>query len=159
MKKFILPLILSGAIILVSCAELMTALQTTGTALPLTEDEVISGLKEALVTGATNSSSKLAAVNGYFGDEVIKILLPEEARIVVDNISKIPGGDKLVQDAILSINRAAEDAARDVAPIFVRSIKSMTIGDAFGILKGADDAATQYLNRTTYSEIFQLYSP
>ena len=159
MKKLILPAILALTIIFASCAEMMTVLQSSTSSLPLTEDEVVSGLKEALITGARNSSTRLGAIDGYFGDEAIKILLPEEARVIVDNLSKIPGGDKLVQDAILSINRAAEDAAREVAPIFVNSVKQMTIGDAFGILNGADDAATQYLNRTTYKEIFTLYSP
>ena len=65
---------------------------------PLTEEEVVNGLKEALITGARNSAQKLAAENGYYGDEAVKILLPDEAKIIVDNISKLPGGDKLVQD-------------------------------------------------------------
>jgi hypothetical protein len=159
MKKISLPVVLAGLILMVSCAEMMTVLQSTAPALPLTEDEVVSGLKEALITGAKNSSSKLGALDGYFGDEAIRILLPDEAKVIVDNLSKIPGGDKLVQDAILSINRAAEDAAKDVAPIFVNSVRQMTIGDAFGILNGADDAATMYLHRTTYNDIFNLYSP
>jgi len=142
-----------------SCAELMTVLDTVTTAASLTEGEVVEGLKEALITGARNSAQRLAAENGYFGDEAIRILLPEEAQIIVDNITKIPGGDKLVQDVILKINRAAEDAAREVAPIFVNSVRQMTIGDAFGILKGEDDAATQYLHRTTYNDLFNLYNP
>jgi len=159
MKKLILPLILTVSIILSACAELLTTLQSVTTTLPLTESEVVQGLKEALKTGASNSSGQLAAENGYFGDEIIKILLPEEAKIIVDNISKIPGGDKLVNDVILRINRAAEDAAKEVAPIFINSITQMSISDAFGILNGEDDAATQYLSRTTYSDLFDLYSP
>lgn len=159
MKKITLPIILAGAIILASCAELLTTLQSVAPSLPLTEEEVVDGLKEALITGARNSASKLGALDGYFGDEAIRILLPEEAQVIVDNLSKIPGGDKLVQDVILSINRAAEDAAREVAPIFVNSVRKMTIGDAFGILNGADNAATEYLSRTTYNELFTLYSP
>ena len=140
------------------CAELMTVLQSAGN-LPLTESEVIGGLKEALTLGAKNAATKLAAENGYFGDAAIKILLPDEAKTIVDNISKIPGGDKLVQNAILSINRAAEDAARDVAPIFVNSITQMSIKDAFNILNGADNAATQYLKSTTYTDLYNLYKP
>ncbi len=58
-------------------------------------------------------------MDGYYGDELVKILLPEEASVIIDNLSKIPGGDKLVEDVILSINRAAEDAAKEVAPIFI----------------------------------------
>jgi len=86
-------------------------------------------------------------------------LLPDEAKMIVDNISKIPGGDQLIQDVILRINRAAEDAAKDAAPIFVNSITQMTIKDAFNILNGADNAATSYLKSTTYSELYALYKP
>lgn len=159
MKKTILPLILTLSLLLSSCAELLQVLDSVSTSVPLTEGEVAEGLKEALITGARNSSDILGAKDGYFGNEALKILLPEEANVIIDNISKIPGGDKLVQDAILSINRAAEDAAKEAAPIFVSSIKQMTIRDAFNILRGEQDAATQYLHRTTYDELFNLYSP
>lgn len=145
-------------IVLAGCGELMNVMQSTGT-LPLTEADVVSGLKEALVTGARNSASKLGAENGYFGDAAVKILLPDDAKVIVDNISRIPGGDKLVQDAILSINRAAEDAAKEAAPIFVNSITSMSIADAWGILRGADNAATVYLKNTTYNDLYNLYKP
>ncbi len=140
------------------CAEVMKMLQTSGS-LPLTESEVISGLKEALSTGAKNSAQKLAAENGYFGDAAVKILLPDEAKTIVDNISKIPGGDQLIKDVILRINRAAEDAAKEVAPIFVNSITQMTIRDAFNILNGPDNAATTYLRNTTYTDLYALYKP
>jgi len=140
------------------CAELMNMLQTTGTA-ALTEADVISGLKEALITGARNSATRLAAENGYYGDALIKIPLPDEAKMIVDNISKIPGGEKLMEDVVLRINRAAEDAAKEVAPIFVSSVTSMSISDAFNILKGADNAATVYLRNTTYDQLYQLYKP
>jgi hypothetical protein len=145
-------------LVLAGCAELMSVLQSSGS-LPLTESEVVSGLKEALSLGAKNAATKLAAENGYYGDAAMKIFLPEEAKTIVDNISKIPGGDKLVEDAILRINRAAEDAAKEVAPIFVNSVTQMSIKDAFGILKGADNAATQYLRNTTYTELYNLYKP
>jgi len=147
-----LMLIFSG------CAELLNLLQTSGT-LPLTETEVINGLKEALSTGAKNSAQKLSLENGYFGDAAIKILLPDEAKTIIDNISKIPGGEQLVQDVILRINRAAEDAAKEVAPIFVSSITQMSVNDAFGILRGNDNAATTYLKNTTYNQLYALYKP
>jgi hypothetical protein len=140
------------------CAELMNVIQTTVPA-ALTEADVIGGLKEALITGARNSASKLSAENGYFGDAAVKILLPDEAKTIIDNISKLPGGNKLVEDVIVRINRAAEDAAKEVAPIFVNSITQMTISDAFGILNGADNAATTYLRNTTYNQLYQLYKP
>ena len=140
------------------CTELMKVLQTAGN-VPLTEAEVINGLKEALNTGARNAAERLARENGYYGDDLIKILLPDEAKIIVDNISKIPGGEKLVEDVIIRINRAAEDAAKEVAPIFVNSITQLTIRDAFGILKGTDNAATNYLRSTTYDQLYTLYKP
>jgi len=151
-------LIAVSVILMTGCAQLASVLQST-TNLPLTEEEVISGLKEALVTGAGNAARRLAAENGYYGDATIRIPLPDEAKIIVDNISRIPGGDQLVQDLILRINRAAEDAAREVAPIFVNSVRQMTIRDAFNILNGADNAATGYLKSTTYSELYNLYKP
>jgi hypothetical protein len=159
MKKIILPIFLTLTLLISSCAELQQVFDTVSTTVPLTEGEVADGLREALITGAKNSSSVLGARDGYFGNEAIKIRLPDEADIIIDNISKIPGGDKLVQDAILSINRAAEDAAKEAAPIFIASVKQMTIMDAFSILRGENDAATQYLHRTTYNELFNLYSP
>jgi hypothetical protein len=151
--------ILVAMIILTGCAELTSLMKTVGLPASLTEEDVISGLKEALITGAQNSAQKLSAENGYFGDAAIKILLPDEAKVIMDNLSKLPGGDKLVQDVILRINRAAEDAAKDVAPIFLNSIKQMTIKDAFNILNGADNAATNYLRATTYNELYALYKP
>lgn len=152
-------ILLSVVILIFSgCAELMNVLQSPAN-LPLTEDEVISGLKEALSTGARNSAARLAAENGYYGDAAIKILLPDEAKVIVDNISRIPGGQQLVDDVILRINRAAEDAAKEVAPIFVNSIRQMTIKDAFNILKGENNAATNYLRATTFNELYSLYKP
>jgi len=145
-------------LLLTGCAELMKVLQTAGS-VPLTEAEVISGLKEALTTGAKNAAERLAKENGYYGDDLIKILLPDEAKVIIDNISRIPGGDKLVEDVIIRINRAAEDAAKEVAPIFIGSVTQMTIKDAFGILRGSDNAATNYLRNTTYSELYGLYKP
>jgi hypothetical protein len=151
-------ILISLIVVITGCAELLNVLQTVGP-VPLTEGDVASGLKEALITGARNSAQRLASENGYYGDEAIKILLPDEAKIIVDNISKIPGGDKLVQDVILRINRAAEDAAKEAAPIFVNSITQMTIRDAFGILNGSDNAATNYLKSTTNNELYALYKP
>jgi len=157
MKTRILSLLLV-VILITACAELVKVLESAGQ-LPLTETEVVSGLKEALITGARNSAQRLASENGYYGDVLIKILLPDEAKVIVDNISRIPGGSQLVEDVILRINRAAEDAAKEVAPIFVNSITQMTIRDAFNILNGADNAATQYLRNTTYNDLYALYKP
>jgi hypothetical protein len=145
-------------VVFAACAELMNVVQSPVN-IPLTEEDVTSGLKEALSLGAKTSAERLSLENGYYGDAAIRILLPDEAKIIVDNISRIPGGEKLVEDVILRINRAAEDAAKEAAPIFVNSITQMTIQDAFNILKGADNAATSYLRATTYDQLYSLYKP
>jgi len=158
MKRLLL-IIAIPAILLSGCAELNTLMQSIPTDTPLSENEVMSGLKEALITGSKNASSILSTVDGYYGDELVKILLPEEASVIVDNLAKIPGGEKLLNDVVISINRAAEDAAKEVAPIFINSIKQMTINDAFGILNGADNAATNYLSNKTRNDLYILYEP
>jgi hypothetical protein len=156
-KRILIPVL--SVILLSGCAELNTLVQSFPSDVPLTEADVAKGLKEALIIGSKNSSAILSAVDGYYGDELVKILLPEEASVIIDNLSRIPGGDKLVEDVILRINRAAEDAAKEVAPIFVNSITAMTISDAFAILNGPDNAATQYLSNTTRADLYNLYKP
>lgn len=148
------------AFVFSSCAELaQIAQQTLDSQKPLTQNEIISGLKEALVVGTGKSVDILGVTDGYYKDELVKILLPPEANIIVNNIGKIPGGQQLLEDVLLRINRAAENAVTEAKPIFVNSIKSMTINDAVGILRGEDNAATSYLHRTTYDGLFQLYQP
>lgn len=149
---------ISLALMITGCAEVMNLVQSSA-GIPLTETDVASGLKEALSIGAKASADKLSLENGYYGDALVKILLPDEAKIITDNISKFPGGEKLVEDVILRINRAAEDAAKEAAPIFVNSITGMTVKDAFNILKGENNAATTYLKATTYNDLYALYKP
>ncbi|MCU0376703.1 MAG: DUF4197 domain-containing protein [Bacteroidales bacterium] len=158
MKQIIL-LLVTVSLMVTGCSQLTQVLSTVQTTEALTEADVINGLKEALKVGATNAAGRLSATNGYYGDLTVKIPLPDEAKVIVDNISKIPGGDKLMEDVVLSINRSAEDAAREVAPIFVNSVMEMTVTDAFGILRGADNAATLYLRGTTYDDLYNLYKP
>ena len=146
-------------ILFTGCAQLMNIVQTASAVSELTEGDIISGLKEALTIGARKAAEKLSQENGYYGDLSVKIPLPDEARVIVENISKIPGGDKLMEDVVLSINRAAEDAAREVAPIFASAVTQMTITDGYNILHGADNAATQYLISTTYDQLYSLYRP
>ena len=157
MRKRVL-IIVAAALVIAGCAEVMKVLESAVPA-ALTEQDVVAGLKEALITGAKNSAGRLSATDGYYSDLAVRILLPDEAKVIVDNISKIPGGDKLVEDVIVRINRAAEDAAKEVAPVFVTAVTEMTIADAWGILRGADNAATGYLHRTTYNQLYSLYKP
>jgi hypothetical protein len=158
MIKKVIAIIISFCF-LSSCTELLQVVQTLETNQALTQTEVVSGLKEALRVGSDSAAMKLAKLNGYYGDPAVKLLLPPEAAIITDNISRIPGGEKLVEDLILRINRAAEDAAREAAPVFLNAIRQMTIQDAFTILKGENNAATQYLKANTFNELFNLYQP
>src|SRR5688500_9347130 len=110
----------------------------------LTTSEIASGLKQALEVGAQNSANQLSALDGFFKNAAIKILLPAEAQKVEKTLRDLGMGN-LVDKAILSVNRAAEDAAKSASPIFIDAIKTMTIQDALGILKGGDFAATNFL--------------
>lgn len=148
------------AIFLAGCAEMQQMAQTIyNEQRPLTQTEIIAGLKEALSVGVDSSVAHLAMNNGYFRDEAVRILLPPEAEVITENISRLPGGQALVDDVIESINQAASDAAKEAAPIFLNSIRQMTIQDAAGILTGGDNAATTYLRETNYDPLFALYQP
>jgi hypothetical protein len=132
-------------------------IQTSGKT-GLSNDEIISGLKEALNTGTNNAGQKLSAVDGFFKDAAIKVLMPEEAQ-KVEKTLRTMGMGKLVDDAILSMNRAAEDAAKSAAPIFISAIKGITIQDGVGILKGGDFAATDYLKGKTTTSLTEAFRP
>lgn len=124
----------------------------------LSNDEIISGLKEALSVGATNSAGKLSAVDGFFANAAIKVLMPPEAKKVESTLRSLGMGN-LVDKAILSMNRAAEDAAKSAAPIFLNAIKGMSFQDALGILKGSDTAATSYLKGKTLPALTSAFHP
>ncbi len=124
----------------------------------LTTTDVVSGLKEALAVGTQNGNQKLSAVDGFFKDAAIKILMPDEAKKVEQKLRSV-GLGKQVDNAILSMNRAAEDAAKSATPIFINAIKEMSISDAWGILKGGDFAATNYLKSKTTAELTTAFRP
>jgi hypothetical protein len=155
-KFLLLALIL---IIATSCSELKKLVDSSLSDKPLTTAEIVAGLKQALQIGTDSSVARLSKMDGYFGDAMVKILLPPEAKSITDNLSKLPGGERLVNDVILRINRAAEDAAKGAGTIFVSSITSMNISDGLAILKGGNTAATDYLKSTTSQQLFQLYQP
>jgi len=159
MRRVFSVFLISAIVFFSGCDELRHLVEQAPGSRPLTQEEVVRGLKEALRVGTDSASLRLAALNGYYGDALVRILLPPEAEVITRNLSMLPGGDRLVEDVVLRINRAAEDAARDVAPIFARAITSMTIADGFAILRGEKDAATQYLHGRTYRDLFGLYQP
>jgi len=160
MRILKITVLLLSTLFLNSCAELTQIAQSVATQnLPLTNTEIIGGLKDALLVGTDSSVNRLSAINGYLKDQAVKILLPPEAKNITDHISKLPGGAKLVDDVIIRINRAAEDAAKGAKPIFVNSVKEMTFTDALQILKGPDNAATQYFKQKTSAQLGELYRP
>ena len=129
-----------------------------GSSAPLTTTEVAQGLKEALIKGISNGSDLVSQVDGYFKNPEIKIPFPPEVKKVEDRLRQIGLGNE-VDKFVLTLNRGAEDAAREAKPIFIEAIKSMTIEDAWAILRGEDDAATQYLKRTTSGLLKEKFKP
>lgn len=124
----------------------------------LSQDEVGAGLKEALTKGVEKGVDQLSKVDGFYKDLSIKIPLPEEANKVESKLRSIGQGKK-VDETIESINRAAEDASSAAKDIFVEAIKSMSIDDAMSILKGDDNAATTFLNKSTRANLIIKFEP
>ncbi len=124
----------------------------------LSTNEIVSGLKEALSKGVTKGTDKLSATDGFFKNAAVKILMPPEAQKAEKTLRNI-GLGRQVDDAILSMNRAAEDAAKSAAPIFLNAIKQMSIGDAWGILRSSDTAATAYLREKTTALLSAAFRP
>lgn len=125
---------------------------------PLTTAEVSDGLKEALIKGISNGSDLASQVDGYFKNPQIKIPFPPDVKKVEDRLRQIGLGGE-VDKFVMTLNRGAEDAAKEAKPIFIAAIKQMTIDDAWAILKGDQDAATQYLKRTTSGELKDKFMP
>ena len=124
----------------------------------LSNDEIINGLKDALRVGTDSSAKRLSKLDGFFGDEAIKVLMPEEAK-KVENTLRSFGMGPVVDKAILSMNRAAEDAASGVGNIFWDAIKKMSITDGLKILRGGDFAATDYLKSITTNQLIEKFRP
>ena len=124
----------------------------------LSNDDIINGLKEALRVGTDSSAKRLNKLNGFFGDAAIKVLMPEEAKKVETTLRSF-GMGPVVDKAILSMNRAAEDAASGVEGIFWTAIKGMSITDGLKILRGGDFAATDYLKSVTTKELTEKFRP
>jgi RNA binding exosome subunit len=122
------------------------------------ESTIISGLKEALSIGTDKAVKNVSQVDGYFGNQVIKILMPEKIQKVADILRKV-GYQKQVDDFVLSMNRAAEKAAPQAASIFVDAIKGMTIEDAKKILNGGDTSATEFFKSKTHDKIYSAFKP
>lgn len=143
-----------------SCAELQQLANDSGLGgeVPLTEQEVVQGLKEALKVGAERAADTASEDGGFLESERRFINFPPEAASVENTLRDL-GFDGLVDDFIQTLNRAAEQAAAEAAPVFRSAVQEMTIRDAFEILRGEDDAATEYLRRTTSEELRSRFRP
>lgn len=170
MKKFILPLLFVSSLFLSACDTLSSIAQTTvdvlsestGSSSSVYTPSVLdmgNGLKNALNVGIANGSDRLSQNNGYFGNALLKIVMPPEAKEVESTLRSL-GMGKLVDDAILSFNKGAENAAKEAAPIFISAIKQMSFDDAKNILLSGDNkSATKFLKKTTLASLNKSFTP
>ena len=154
MKKYLAALLLSVS--LFSCAEL----GNLGGAIPtsITEAEAAQGIREALDQGVGRGISLLNKTDGFFGNQAYKLFLPAEAQRIENTLRQL-GMGSMVDRAILQINRAAEDAVGYARPIFLDAIREITIADAINIIRGPNDAATQYFRQKTTEKLTAAFSP
>ncbi len=133
-------------------------LQGNKSATGITENEAGQGIKEALLQGVTTAVLNLNKTDGFFGSEFYKMLLPPDAKKVESTLRTLGMGAQ-VDNAILSINRGAEDAVAFAKPIFVNAVKEMTLTDAVNIIKGSKDAATNYFKEKTKEKLIVAFAP
>jgi hypothetical protein len=155
--------VLLASLSLTGCSEkeLRQVIETVSAShseVPLSKAEVVAGLKDALSNGISKGAIKAAALDGYYKNPQLKLEFPDEVR-KVENTLRDLGFSKDVDRFVMQLNRGAEKAAAKAKPIFIKAITSMTINDAFAILKGQPDAATQYLVKTTGVDLRKQFLP
>ncbi len=163
MKKISVLFIFPAMVYLTACTELEqvvndTINSTSSTSKPLTNEEVIKGLKEALTIGTQNATKIVSQLDGFNKNPKIRIPFPPEAEKVKQKVIDL-GMQEQVDKFELTLNRAAEEAAKEAAPIFIGAVKGMSIADGFAILKGNDNAATEYLREKTSAQLKQKFKP
>ena len=151
-------LVLVIAIQLVGCAELQKVANQVSQSTGLSQEQIGNGLREALDKGIKDQVSKLTATNGFYKNDLVKIMLPEELQAVDKGLRKV-GLSNLADEGIKVLNRAAEDAVKTATPIFVNAVKDMTFADAKTILLGDQNAATSYLQGKTTESLTASFSP
>ncbi|MFN3968107.1 DUF4197 domain-containing protein [Flavobacterium sp.] len=156
MIKTIFTLILSVSFL--SCAEMQQIANQFPEINQSNQLDIAGGLKEALNNGISKQVSKLTAVDGFYKNEAVKILMPEELQ-KVDKALRRVGLGSLADDGIKMLNRAAEDAVKESTPIFVDAVKQMSFADAKNILMGNESSATTYLQTTTTSPLYAKFNP
>ena len=155
MKKLLLAALLFS-FSLSSCDILSQIEIPTGT-VPLSETEIVSGLKEALKVGTTNAVNRLGQENGFLNSPY-KILFPPEVQVVEQKLRQF-GFGSLADQMIAKLNEGAESAVKEAGPIFADAIMAMTFADARNILKGPDNAATEYFRQKTSTALFNAFKP
>lgn len=165
MKKIILLIVSLSCLMLVSCVEVLKQIPAkqisdiaSASSGSLTSDEIISGLKEALVVGAMNSTALTSKTDGFNLNPLIRIPFPQEA-IKVKNAAEQLGLTSQVKNFEQSLNRAAEEASKKALPIFKDAIVNMSISDGIGILRGPNNAATEYLKSKTQNALVSEFTP
>ncbi|MDB4012774.1 DUF4197 domain-containing protein [Cyclobacteriaceae bacterium] len=126
---------------------------------PFSVEEAANALKEALSKGIEKGVQKLNKEDGYFKNTLIKIPFPKEAEQISTTLAKVPGGKEKCDEVVLLINRSAELASKEALNIFIGAITAMEISDAIALVNGEEDAATQYLENTTKSELLIKFKP
>ena len=155
MKKIFL---LFTVVFLVSCAELQNVINELPQTSGLSNEDMAAGLRQALDLGSDKQVTKLTQKNGFYKNELVKILLPEELQKVDDALRKV-GLSSLADEGIKALNRAAEDAVKEATPIFINAVKDITFNDAKNILLGEDNAATEYLTSKTQTQLYDKFKP
>ena len=143
---------------LTACAELQQVVNQFPQGGSIGNDQIASGLRQALDFGIDKQVTKLTQTDGFFKNELVKILLPEELQ-KVDKALRDIGLSSLADEDLKVLNRAAEDAVKEATPIFVDAVKGITFADAKNILLGNDDAATQYLTSKTQTALYDKFNP
>lgn len=142
-----------------ACGELQDVVnQLPGGNGGLSQADIAAGLRQALDKGIAEQVSKLARENGFYQNDLVRILLPPELQKVESTLRDV-GLGKLADEGLQVLNRAAEDAVGEATPIFVEAVKGITFSDARAILLGEDDAATRYLDRTTRNPLYERFHP
>ena len=144
--------------ILSSCVEMQQAMNQFPQTQNIGGIDISAGLKEALNNGISKQVTKLTAVDGFYKNEAVKILLPDELKKVDLSLRKI-GLGSLADEGIKAINRAAEDAVKEATPIFVDAVVNMSFYDAKTILMGGENSATLYLQNSTSTALYGKFNP
>jgi len=156
MKKSLF--ILFAIVTLNSCAELQSVVDSLPQGGVMTNTDIASGLRQALDLGIEKQVTKLTKTDGFYKNDLVKILLPAELQRVDKGLRDIGLGN-LADEGIRALNRAAEDAVKEATPIFVGAVKDITFADARTILLGTDDAASQYLTSKTQTSLYDKFHP